>query len=65
MEKQSILKQIALGAFFGVLLTLVAQLKDASPEQLLSAGGIGLLFGGALGGVLLYMVLYRFWPRKN
>ncbi len=65
MEKQSILKQIGIGAFFGVLLTLVAQLKESNPEPLLSAGGIGLLFGGAVGGVLLYMVLYRFWPHKK
>ena len=56
---------MAIGAFFGVLLTLVAQLKEPSPEPLLSAGGIGLLFGGGVGGVLLYMLLYRFWPRKK
>ena len=65
MEKQSILKQIVIGAFVGVLLTLVSQLKDPNPDPLLSAGGVGLLFGGAVGGVLLYMVLYRFWPRKK
>lgn len=65
MERQSTLKQIVIGAFFGVLLILVAQLKDPNPEPLLSAGGIGLLFGGAVGGVFLYMVLYRFWRSKK
>lgn len=64
METQSILKQIAIGAFFGVLFTLINHLKDSNPESLLSVGGIALLFGGAIGGVFLYMVLYRFWPRK-
>ena len=65
MEKQSTLKQIVIGACFGVLLTLVAQLKDPNPEPLLGAGGIGLLFGGAVGGALIYMVFYRFWPIKK
>jgi Na+/serine symporter len=65
MEKQSIPKQIAIGAFFGILLAIINQLKDPNPEPLLSAGGLGLLFGGAVAGVFLYMVLYRFWPRNK
>ena len=65
MEKQSIQKQIFIGAFFGVLLTLISQLKDPNPESFLSDYGVGLLLGGGIGGVFLYMVLYRFWPRKK
>ena len=65
MKKQSTSKQIVIGAFLGVLFTLIAQLKEPTSEPLLSAWGIGLLIGGAVGGVLLYMVLYRFWPSKK
>jgi uncharacterized membrane-anchored protein len=65
MEPQSITKQIAVGAFFGVLFTLINQLKDSNQEPLLSVGGISLLVGGAVGGVVLYMVIYRLWPKKK
>ena len=65
MEPQSILKQIAIGAAFGVLVILINQLRDPNPQPLLSLGGISLLVGGAIGGVVLYMLLYRLWPKKK
>lgn len=65
MKKQSPPKQIVIGAFLGVLLTLIAQLKEPNPESLLSAGGIGLLFGGAVGGGSYTWSFTDFGPLRN
>jgi hypothetical protein len=53
MERQSILKQVLLGAFFGVLFALVNRLNAPNAEPLLSASGLGYLFGSTIGGIVL------------
>lgn len=65
MEPQSTAKQMAIGAFFGVLFVLINQMKESNPEPLLSVFGIGLLSGGAISGAFLYVLIYRFWPKKK
>lgn len=59
MDQQSIPKQIGIGAFVGVLFGLVSQLKEPAP--VLSAAGLLQLFGAAIGGIVLYMVVYWIW----
>ena len=58
-HQQSIPKQIAIGAFVGVLFSLANQLKERAP--VLSAAWLLQLFGAAIGGVVLYMVVYWIW----
>lgn len=68
MDKQPILKQIVIGAFVGMLFGLNARFKEPNPEPLLSAGSLGLLFGAAIGGVVLYVVTYQLiqlWMSKK
>lgn len=65
MEHQSIAKQIAVGAFFGVLFAMVNRLSDAAAEPFMSVGGLAYFAGSAVAGVVLYMVLYRIWPKKK
>jgi predicted MFS family arabinose efflux permease len=65
MEQQSIAKQISIGAFFGVLFAFVNRLSEPSSEPFLSVYGIGMLVGSAIGGIFLYMLLYRVWPKKK
>ena len=64
-QRQSLVQQVLFGALFGVLFSLINWMRDPNPEPLLSTYSIGMLIGGAVGGVFLYMLLYRFWPRKK
>jgi membrane associated rhomboid family serine protease len=65
MEQQPVFKQIAVGAFFGVLFSFVGRLKESNPEPLLSVGSLAVIAGSAVGGVLLYVLRYRVWPKKK
>lgn len=64
MEKQSLAKQAAIGAFFGILFTLINLFKHSDGPSWASAAGLLQIAGGAFGGVILYMLIYRFWPKK-
>lgn len=63
MKPQSLGKQLAIGATFGVVMILIGLIEE--PVSLLSFYGLGMLVGGAIGGVVLYMILYRLWPKKS
>ena len=65
MRPQSIIKQILIGGLLGLLLALVNRLNGSNTEPLLSLYGIGMLLGGAVSGAILYVLLYRFWPRTK
>ena len=65
MKSQTIVKQILIGGRFGLLLALVNRLNGSNTEPLLSLYGIGMLVGGAVSGAIVYMLLYRFWPRSK
>ena len=65
-NRQSIPRQIAVGAVLGVLLGFFQRVKDPNPAPLFSSDGIAYMLGSVIGGVFLYMVLYllfRFWPK--
>jgi len=65
MKSQSIVKQILIGGLFGLLMAMVNRLNGSNTEPLLSLYGIGMLVGGAVSGAILYVLLYRFWPRTK
>lgn len=62
-HQQSIPKQIAIGAVVGVLFGVINQLKEPAP--VLSAAGLLQLLGAAIGGVVLYMVVYWIWLKMK
>ena len=57
--------KIVISAFIGAFFTILSQAINPAPVYMLSAAGIGLILGGAIGGALLYVVLYRFRFRKK
>lgn len=62
MRSQSVSKQVAIGASFGVIGALTDVLK--SPEKYTDvAYMLGFIVGGAFLGSMLYMVAYKFWPK--
>ena len=63
MEQQSLAKQAVIGAFFGAILAVTRLVKQPEAD-LTSAYSLGSIVGGALGGIVLYMALYRIWPKK-
>lgn len=65
MERQSFAKQIAIGAGVGLMFYFVTKLKEPTTYSILSAYGIGELIGSVFGGAVLYMLLYRVWPKKK
>ena len=65
MKSQTIVKQILIGGALGLLLALLNRLNGSNTEPLLSLYGIGMLVGGAVSGAIVYMLLYRFWPRSK
>ncbi len=65
MKSQSIIKQILIGGLFGLLMASINRLNGSNTEPLWSLYGVGMLIGGAVSGAILYMLLYRFWPREK
>lgn len=65
MKSQSIVKRILIGGLLGLLLALLNRLNGSNTEPLLSLYGFGMLVGGAVSGAILYVLLYRFWPRTK
>jgi hypothetical protein len=61
MKKQSILQQLGIGAFIGVVLAAASHIRQSNPEPLLSSAGLGVMLGGAIGGVLIYVLAYQVW----
>jgi len=64
MQPQSLTKQLLIGGFFGLIFATIDLVKNPNSDPF-SAYGIGLFVGGAVGGAILYMLLYRFWPKKK
>lgn len=64
MEKQSLSKQLLIGSFFGIVFAYINMLNEPKVDPL-SAHGMGFFVGGAIGGAILYMLLYRIWPKKK
>ena len=65
MKSQSITTQILIGGGFGFLMAFINRLNGSNIEPLMSLYGIGMLIGGAVSGAILYVLLYRFWPRNK
>jgi hypothetical protein len=65
MRRQSLPKQILIGGMLGFLLAYMNRLNGSNVEPLLSLYGIGMLIGGAVSGAILYVLLYRLWPRDR
>ena len=63
MRSQSLPKQIVIGGVAGFLLAYMNRLNGSNVEPLMSLYGIGMLIGGAISGALLYVLIYRVWPR--
>ena len=54
---------LAGSAVLGFLLAFINRLNGSNVEPLLSLYGIGMLVVGAVSGAILYVLIYRFWPR--
>jgi Na+/H+ antiporter NhaA len=65
MKSQSITTQILIGGGFGFLMAFINRLNGSNIEPLMSLYGIGMLIGGAVSGAILYVLLYRSWPRNK
>ena len=65
MRPQSLSKQILIGGAAGFLLAYMNRLNGSNVEPLMSLYGIGMLIGGAISGALLYVLIYRVWPRNR
>ena len=65
MKSQSVIKQILIGGLFGLLMASLNRFNGSNTEPLLSLYGIGMLVGGAVSGAILYVLLYRVWPRNK
>ena len=59
MKRQPILKQLLIGAAAGLVIALVHGLGHSDPDPVLSAHGLSRLLGGAIGGALVYVAVYR------
>jgi hypothetical protein len=65
VRSQSLPKQILIGGATGFLLAYMNRLNGSNVEPLMSLYGIGMLIGGAVSGAILYVLLYRVWPRNR
>jgi hypothetical protein len=65
VRSQSLGKQILIGGAAGFLLAYMNRLNGSNVEPLMSLYGIGMLIGGAISGAILYVLLYRVWPRSR
>jgi hypothetical protein len=65
VQGQPIVKQIVIGSFLGFLIALIHALGASDPDPILSPHGVGRLLAGAVGGALVYMAVYRAWPRDR
>ncbi|MCH8323311.1 MAG: hypothetical protein IIB64_09610 [Proteobacteria bacterium] len=63
VTKWSILKAALYGAIFGIILILVSTGGEPPREGFGSAAHFGVLFGGALGGIMIFVpvALIRNW----
>jgi hypothetical protein len=65
VRSQSLPKQILIGGAVGFVLAYMNRLNGSNVEPLMSLYGIGMLIGGAVSGAILYVLLYRVWPRNR
>jgi hypothetical protein len=65
MQRQSIVKQILIGGFFGFLIASIHALGGSDPDPIWSQHGISRLIEGAVGGALIYVAAHRALSRKK
>jgi hypothetical protein len=65
MQRQSLVKQMLIGGFFGFLIASIHALGGSDPDPILSQHGISRLIEGAVGGALIYVVAHRALSRKK
>ena len=65
MQRQSLVKQIVIGALLGFVIALIHALSHPEPDPMLSPHGLSRLFAGAVGGALVYVAVYRAWHRTR
>jgi hypothetical protein len=59
MQRQSLVRQIAIGALLGFAIALIHALAHVDPDPMLSPHGLSRLVAGAVGGALVYVAAYR------